>query len=78
MKSKKWFWGGIALQLGTGFTVGFLVYQIGTLITTGSVGKGFLGGLIAVVVFVATILGIVIKNNRKIETVGTIKETVKK
>ena len=78
MKSKKWFWGGIALQLGTGFTVGFLVYQIGTLITTGSVGAGFLGGLIAVVVFVVTIVGIVIKNNRKIETVGTIKETVKK
>ena len=78
MKSKKWFWGGIALQLGTGFTVGFLVYQIGTLITTGSVGRGFLAGLIAVTVFVVTIVGIVIKNNRKIETVGSIKETVKK
>jgi ferrous iron transport protein B len=78
MKSKKWFWGGIALQLGTGFTVGFLVYQIGTLITTGSVGRGFLAGLIAVAVFVVTIVGIVIKNNRKIETVGSIKETVKK
>jgi ferrous iron transport protein B len=78
MKSKKWFWGGIALQLGTGFTVGFLVYQIGTLITTGSVGRGFLAGLIAVALFVVTIVGIVIKNNRKIETVGSIKETVKK
>ncbi len=78
MKSKKWFWGGIAFQLGTGFTVGFLVYQIGTLITTGAVGRGFLGGLIAVAVFVVTIVGIVIKNNRKIETVGSIKETVEK
>ena len=78
MKSKKWFWGGIALQLGTGFTVGFIVYQIGTLITTGYVGKGFLGGLIAVAVFIVAIVSVVIKNNRKIETVGTIKETVKK
>ena len=78
MKSKKWFWGGIALQLGTGFTVGFIVYQIGTLITTGYVGKGFLGGLIAVAMFIVAIVSIVIKNNRKIETVGTIKETVKK
>ncbi len=78
MKSKKWFWGGIALQLGTGFTVGFLVYQIGTFITTGSVGRGFLGGLIAVLVFAIAIVGIVIKNNRKIEIVGSIKETVKK
>ena len=28
MKSAKWLWGGIGLQLGTGYTVGFLVYQI--------------------------------------------------
>ena len=48
MKSRKWLWGGIALQLGTGFTVGYLVYQIGTLITTGAVGTGFLPGLVAV------------------------------
>ncbi len=50
IKDKKWLWGGIALQLGTGFTIGYLVYQIGTLITTGSFGAGFLGGLIAVAV----------------------------
>jgi len=48
LKDKKWLWGGIALQLGTGFTIGYLVYQIGTLITTGSLGGGFVGGLIAV------------------------------
>ena len=41
IKSAKWLWGGIGLQLGTGYTVGFLVYQIGTLITTGSIGAGF-------------------------------------
>ena len=78
MKSAKWFWGGIALQLGTGFTVGFLVYQIGTLITTGSVGAGFLGGLIAVLAFVAILMALIIKNNKKIETVGTVKEMIKK
>ena len=33
MKSKKWLWGGIGLQLGVGYTVGYLVYTIGTLIT---------------------------------------------
>jgi len=48
---KKWFWGGVGLQLGTGYTVAFLVYQIGTLITTGSFGEGFVPGLIAVLVF---------------------------
>ena len=30
MKSGKWLFGGICLQLGTGYTVAFLVYQIGT------------------------------------------------
>jgi len=48
IKQKKWFWGGIALQLGVGYTIGFLVHQIGTLIVTGSVAPGFLPGLIAV------------------------------
>ena len=38
MKSGKWLFGGICLQLATGYTVAFLVYQIGTLVTTGSLG----------------------------------------
>ena len=33
MKSAKWIWGGIGLQLGVGYSVGYLVYTIGTLIT---------------------------------------------
>ena len=64
IQSKKWLWGGIALQLGTGFTVGFLVYQIGTLITEGTVGAGFLPGLIAVLAM-ALILVLVINNTEK-------------
>ena len=55
INDRKWFWGGVALQLGTGYVVGFLVYQIGTLITTGALGTGFLPGLIAV----AAMIGIV-------------------
>ena len=67
MKSGKWLWGGIGLQLGTGFTVGFLVFQIGTLITTGSVGAGFVGGLIAVVVFIAIIAALIHKTNKELQ-----------
>ena len=33
IKSRKWFWGGIGLQLATGYSVAYLVYTIGTLIT---------------------------------------------
>ena len=65
MQDKKWFWGGIALQLGTGYTLGFLVYQIGTLITTGSVGAGFVPGLIAVVIMVAIVLWLIQNANKK-------------
>jgi len=67
MKSAKWLWGGIGLQLGTGFTVGFLVYQLGTLFTAGTVGNGFLGGLIAVIVFVAILAALISKTNKEIK-----------
>lgn len=62
--NKKWLWSGIGLQLGTGYTVGFLVYQVGTLITTGSVGAGFVPGLIAVLVFAAILVYLCKKSDR--------------
>ena len=65
MQSKKWLWGGIALQLGTGYTVAFLVYQVGTLITTGKLGSGFVPGLIAVLAMVAVVVGFIYKNNKQ-------------
>ena len=65
MQDKKWLWGGIALQLGTGYTVGFLVYQIGTLVTTGALGAGFVPGLIAVIVMVAILVALIARTNKK-------------
>ena len=64
MANAKWFWGGVALQFATGYTIAFFVYQIGTLITTGALGAGFLGGLIAVLCFVV-IMVLVAKRNAK-------------
>ncbi len=64
MQSGKWLFGGIMLQLGTGFTVAFLVYQVGTLITEGTLGEAFLPGLIAVLVMLL-ILALVINNTEK-------------
>ena len=64
MQDKKWFWGGIGLQLGTGYVVAFFVYQIGTLITTGALGTGFVPGLIAVIVMVAIVALIINKTNK--------------
>ena len=56
MEDKKWLWGGIGFQFATGYTVSFLVYQIGTLVTTGSFGTAFVPGLIAVAVIAAIII----------------------
>ena len=63
MQDKKWLWGGIALQLATGYTVGFFVYQIGTLIETGTLGAGFVPGLVAVIVIAAIVVALIRKNN---------------
>ena len=67
IKQKKWLWGGIALQLGTGYTIGFLVYQIGTLITTGSLAAGFVPGLIAVAVMAGIVIALIAKTNRELK-----------
>lgn len=65
MEDKKWLWGGIGLQFGTGYVVAFLTYQIGTLITTGSLGAGFIPGFIAVAVMVGYVVHLVRKGNNK-------------
>lgn len=66
MQDKKWFWGGIALQMGTGYTVAFLVYQAGTLITTGTLGAAFVPGLIAVLAMAGVLFFLIGKNNKSI------------
>jgi len=68
INDRKWFWGGVALQLGTGYTIGFMVYQIGTLIVTGSLGAGFLPGLMAVLVMAAIVVWLCIRSDKKLKT----------
>ena len=66
MKSAKWLWAGIGLQLGTGYSVGVLVYQFGTLITTGSFGAGAVPGLAAVAVFAAILTWLCLRSDRSL------------
>ncbi len=63
MENKKWLWSGIALQFGTGYAVAFLVYQIGTAITTGAVGAGFVPGLIVVAIMFGIVAYLVKQGN---------------
>ncbi len=46
VNSAKWTWGAIGFQLAMGYTLAFIVYQTGTLISTKSFGSGFFPGLI--------------------------------
>ena len=77
IKDKKWLFGGIALQFATGFTVAFLVYQIGTLVTTGAVGTGFVPGLVAVIAMAAVIVGLIKKANKDIAATYSLKGAAK-
>lgn len=67
MKSGKWLAGAIGFQLATGYVVGFVVYQIGTLITTGSLGAGFAGGLVAVLVIAAFITYLCVRAEKQLK-----------
>jgi len=64
MGDRRWFWGGVGLQLATGYTVAFLVYQIGTLITEGTTGTGFLPGALVVAAFVLIIISLCSKADK--------------
>ena len=70
MKSVKWVWGGIALQLGVGYTVAYLVYTIGTLITAPAMlnAGAAIGGLLAVAAIVVVIVMLINNANRKLKT----------
>ena len=69
MKSKKWLWGGIGLQLGVGYTVGYLVYTIGTLITAPATldVTAALCGLAIVAVISGYIIYLISKANKSVK-----------
>ena len=71
MKSAKWLWSGIALQLGVGFTIGYLVNTIGTLITAPAslhIG-GTIGGAVAVAAMVVIVIALITNTNKKLKAV---------
>ncbi len=74
MKSAKWLWGGIGLQLAVGYAVAYLVYTIGTLVVGGTLNIGAAtGGAIAVAAMVAVVIGLIINTNPKIKSEYTLK-----
>ena len=67
MNSGKWLWSGICLQLFTGFSVAYLVYTIGTLVTGGELAVvPAIVGLAVVVLFVCTLIYLIKKTDREL------------
>ena len=69
MKSSKWLWGGIGLQFAVGYTAGYLVYTIGTLITAPellNMQTALIGGLVLVLIIVI-ISSMMINTHKKIK-----------
>ncbi|MBE6617408.1 MAG: ferrous iron transporter B [Ruminococcaceae bacterium] len=69
MKSAKWLWAGIGLQMGTGYSIAYLVYTIGTLITapaTLNIGAA-IGGGIAVLVFAGILICLCVNSDKKLK-----------
>ena len=68
IKDKKWLWGGIALQLGVGYSIGYLVYTIGTLIVGGELNIGAtIGGGIAVLAMAAVVVYLCANADKKVK-----------
>ncbi len=75
MKSAKSLWGGIGLQLATGYTVAYLVYTIGTIATGGTLNStAAIAGLIAILVMAAIILAIINNTNKKMKAEYALKK----
>lgn len=65
IKSKKWFFAGIGLQFATAYVLSFIVYQVGTFITSGQLGNGFLPGLVAVIAIILVTAVLSFRSNAK-------------
>ena len=65
IKDKKWLFAGLGLQFSIAYVLSFLVYQVGTVISTGTVGEGFIPGLAAVAGIIAAVAGLAIRSNAK-------------
>ena len=80
IKSRKWLWGGIALQFGVGYTVAYFVYTIGTLITAPAalnVGAA-IAGLIAVAVMTAIVVTLIRNSDKKLKAEYALSKSTKK
>ncbi len=75
IKSKKWFWAGVGLQFSVGYTVAFLVFFFGTLITGGSFGDTWMPivGWAIVLGIAAIFAALITKKNKQLKSEYALK-----
>ena len=76
MKSAKWLWGGIGLQLGVGYTIAYVVYTVGTLLTdVASLNIGAaIAGLTAVLVIAGIVTAMILRTNNALKAESSLKK----
>jgi ferrous iron transport protein B len=65
LESRAWLLGAVGFQLGMGYTLAYLIYQVGTLVTTGSFGTGAVGGLAGIGLFIGTVHYLIRKREKE-------------
>ncbi len=75
---KRWFWGGIVLQLGTGYTAGYLVYTVGTLLVAPATLSipAAVAGLVAVLVMAMVVLTLIRRADKRLAAEPAPKATI--
>ncbi len=79
MKSARWLWGGVGFQLAVGYTVAYLVYTVGTLLTEPAalhVGAALLG-FAAVLLMAGAVVGIILHTRHTARTEKPLPAAVK-
>lgn len=65
LENKKWLLGGVAFQFGIGYVTAFTIYQVGTWFTTGSLGQGFVYGLVACLTLLSILIYLIKKGDQE-------------
>lgn len=80
MKSKKWLFAGIGLQLGVGYSLAFVVYFFGTLFTGAGFGALWMNilGWSMVGLFAAIITVLIVRKNKQIKSESPAVNVLKK
>jgi ferrous iron transport protein B len=70
LKSRKWFLGGLALQIGTGYLIAMVVYQVGSIIIYRELGNAFIASLIIFMISIISLATIIKKRKNQMMTLA--------